>query len=306
MRRLILLMTVTGLCFSAAAQKSIDLFTVSARYGFPSTYEKNLQGKAIEYGGLINLKVPLKLSESYIWVNDLSYIYSYVTSDLRMLVGMVNPVRLHGFIFQTGLIRKLDNDNALWIILTPRFMTDFFNVDETCFQPGGTVLYEKQFNEQLTMRFGAMYNHEFSGSLVVPLVFLNWEVDSRWNITGLLPISSKVTCRATDRLTLGIGHFGLITTYRLGKPETEEYYMERTSIDLTLSCRYRVAGNLHVEVQMGYALGRKYAQYESDQKVDFRLSIISFGDNRQQKNMSFNDGTIANLRLVYNLPLTSK
>jgi hypothetical protein len=303
MKQLFIWLMVAVSSVTATAQQSIDLFTVSARYGFPSSYERNLNGKATEYGGLANLKWPVVMSESYIWANDLSYIYSYVTSDLRMPEGMVNPVRLHGFILQTGLIRKFDNGRALWIILTPRFMTDFFNAGMDCLQPGGTFLYEKEFNEQLTMRFGAMYNNEFSGPLVVPLVFINWQMNSRWNITGLLPISSKLSFRAGDRITLGLGHFGLITSYRLGNPDTEEYYMEKTSIDITASCRYRLAGNVHVEGHIGYALGRTYEQYEINQKVDFRLSIISFGDNRIQKNVNFHDGPIASIRLIYNLPL---
>jgi hypothetical protein len=303
MKQLLILLAIAVSSVSAAARQSIDLFTVSARYGFPSSYERNLPGKATEYGGLANLKLPVVLSESVIWANDLSYIYSYVTSDLRMPESMVNPVRLHGFILQTGLIKKFDNGRALWIILTPRFMTDFFNAGKNCLQPGGTFLYEKMFNEQLTMRFGAMYNNEFSGPLVVPLVFLNWQMNSRWNITGLLPISSKLSYRTGDRIVLGLGHFGLITSYRLGNPGTEEYYMEKTSIDITASCRYRLAGNVHIEGHIGYALGRNYEQYESNQKVDFRLSIISFGDNRVQKNVNFNDGPIASIRLIYNLPL---
>ena len=303
MKQLFIWLVIAVSSVSATAQQSIDLFTVSARYGFPSSYERNLNGKATEYGGLANLKFAAVLSESFIWVGDLSYIYSYVTSDMRMLEDVVNPVRLHGFILQTGMIRKFDNGRALWVILTPRFMTDFFNADMNCLQPGGTILYEKMFKEQLTMRFGAMYNNEFSGPLVVPLVFINWQMSSRWNITGLLPISSKISYRASDRITLGLGHFGLITSYRLGNPDTEQYYMEKTSIDITASCRYRLAGNVHVEGHVGYALGRTYEQYESDQKVDFRLSIISFGDNRLQKNINFNDGPIASIRLIYNLPL---
>jgi len=61
-----------------------------------------------------------------------------------------------------------------------------------------------------------------------------------------------------------------------------------------------------LEGHIGYALGRTCEQYESDQKVDFRLSIIRLGDKRVQKNISFHDGPIASIRLIYNLPLQNK
>ena len=79
--------------------------------------------------------------------------------------------------------------------------------------------------------------------------------------------------------------------------------MERTSIDLGLFGRVRVAGNFHLEGRLGYALGRSYKQYAADQKADFRITIIKFGDNRVARNVNFNPGPIALLRLVYNMPL---
>jgi hypothetical protein len=59
-----------------------------------------------------------------------------------------------------------------------------------------------------------------------------------------------------------------------------------------------------MEARFGYALGREYAQYETDQQADFRISILKFGDDRIQKNVTFDPCPIMNLRLVYNLPLS--
>ena len=303
MKRLTLLIIAGGLCFSIAAQKSIDLFTITARYGFPQSYEMGLPGKATESGALINLKLPVKFSESTIWANDFSYILSHVTSDIHMQGDTVDPIKLNGFILQTGLIQKINKNHALWLIFTPRYMTDFHESDETSFQLGGTFLFEKIFHNHLTMRFGAMFNNEFFSPMVVPLVYINWQIADKWNISGLLPISSKINYKANDRLNIGIGHFGLITSYRLGEPENAEYYMERKCIDITLFGRYRLLGNFHAVGRIGYALSRDYAQFENDEKMDFRLSIISFGDNRTQANVCFNDGLIVSLSLVYSLPL---
>ncbi len=303
MKRLTLFMIAGGLCFSLTAQKSIDLLTVTGRYGLPQSYEKNYPGKATESGGIINLVLPVRFSESTIWANDFNYFLSHVTSDARMLEDIVNPITLNGFILQTGLIQKINKNHALWLIFTPRYMTDFHKSDETSLQLGGTFLFEKEFNEHLTMRFGAMYNHDFFSPMVVPLVYINWQVADRWNISGLLPIYSKLKYKANDRLIAGIGHFGLITSYRLGEPENADYYMEKECIDIFFFGRYHLFGNLHAEGRIGYALDRKYAQYEKDEKMDFRLSIIKFGDDRTQKNVCFNDGPIVTLSLVYSLPI---
>ena len=56
-------------------------------------------------------------------------------------------------------------------------------------------------------------------------------------------------------------------------------------------------------LRFGQALGRKYSQYASDQKVDFAIPLVAFGDNRTQKNVNFGGGLIAELRLVYSVPI---
>jgi hypothetical protein len=303
MKRPILLMITALICFSLAAQKSIDLLNVTGRYGLPRPYENDHPGKATESGGNINLVLPVRFSESTIWANDFNYFLSHVTSNTRMLEDIVDPITLNGFILQTGLIQKINKNHTLWLIFTPRYMTDFHKSDEPSLQLGGTFLFEKKFNDHLTMRYGAMYNHEFFSSMVVPLVYINWQVASRWNISGLLPIYSKLKYKVNDRLIAGIGHFGLITSYRLGEPENADYYMEKECIDIFLFGRYHLFGNFHTEGRIGYALDRKYAQYQKDEKMDFRLSIIKFGDDRTQTNVCFKDGPFASLSLVYSLPL---
>lgn len=153
------------------------------------------------------------------------------------------------------------------------------------------------------MRFGALYNGELFGPLMVPLIYTDWQVSKKWSINGMFPISLKASYTFNDRLSGGYSHFGFITTYYINDPDFESDYIERNSIDETIFLRFRLQGNLHIETRIGYSLGRVYAQYDEHAKMDFRLSIFAFGDDRIQKNVNFNNGPIASLRLVYNLPL---
>lgn len=284
-------------------QETLDIFTISGRYGFPQSYDSVYDGKAKEYGVMIDLKAPIKMSEKSIWYNSVNYFYWHVGNDEVMPAEEVNPIDLHGIILRTGLYQKFSKERAIQIFLAPRFMSDFQSVDGSHFQMGGLVLYEKRFKEDLKMGFGAMYNQEAFGPYLVPLVNLDWQISDRWSIAGLFPIYGKVKYKINERLNVGWSHFGLITTYRLGGEAYEGDYMERQSIDETLFARYKLGGNIYVEARMGYALGRSYAQYEEDQKVDFSIPLVGFGDNRIQKNVSFHDGAIASLRIVYAVPI---
>lgn len=286
------------------AQQSIDLVTISGQFS-PSQPYINTSGQATETTGLINLKLPLVFkNKKTIWYTDLTYNYSSVSTDVSFNDSVYNPIHLHGFILQTGWIQKLSNNRAIQLLFAPRLMSDFNNINSRSFQLGAVGLFEKKFSENLLMRFGAMYNQDLFSAMLVPLIYLDWNVgNSKWNISGLVPIYAKIGYRFNDRFTAGVAQFGLVTSYALGGEGYAGDYMERKSIDLTTFGRYRLAGNLHLEARIGYALARDYAQFGANDKMDFRITVVSIGDNRVRKNERFEDGFIANLRLVYNLPL---
>ena len=289
------------------AQNTIDLLTISGRYGFPKAFDAPYQNeKATETGAMVNLKIPVKLSEKTIWFNNFTYTYSAVNNAFASKPGdaVMSPIGLNALILQTGLVQRIDDRRAFQLLFVPRYMTDFVSPTSKAWQLGAIALYEQKFNEKLTMRFGAMYNQELGGPLLVPLVDVNWQINSRWSVSGLAPIYLKVNYKVSERFVAGFSHFGLITSYELSDPNYLGDYMERTSIDLTLFGRWKMVGNWHLEGRIGYAIGRNYAQYAAEDQVDLRISLIKIGDNRGEPlNVAFADGPIASLRLVYSLPL---
>ena len=289
----------------AFGQESIDLITIAGRYGLPSPYTSTYSGKATETALLINIKAPIPLNKTKttLWYNNFTYTQATINNDEVMSMDIANPISIHGFILQTGFMKRFENGTGFQLLLAPRFMTDFENVNGKNWQLGGIALYEKRYNDKLLLRFGLLYNQEQFGPILTPLVDIDWRISDKWSIVGLAPIYVKVNYHVSDNTTVGFSHFGLTTSYRLGNPNYLNDYIERTSIDLSLFLRQRIVGNIHLEGRIGHTLSRKYAQYTEDQKLDLRLAIINFGDDRIQKNADFKNGIIANIRLVYNYPI---
>jgi hypothetical protein len=306
MRFQILLLASLCSCFMVA-QNSIDLLTISGRYGMPMAYDAPQEGeKGTETALLINAKAPIVFSKKTIWYNNITYTRSHVSNNLNLGEGLMNPITLNGFILQTGLVQRIDEKNAIQLLYVPRYMSDFQGSSPEVWQHGAIVLYEHRWSSTFMMRFGMMYNQERAGPLLVPLFDFNWQMTQKWSMVGLFPIYLKINYHVNERFTVGVSHFGLITSYALHGEGYAGDYMERTAIDISLFGRWKMAGNCYLEGRLGYAFGRTYAQYAADDKIDLRLSIIKFGDNRPEpKNILFQDGPIANLRLVYNIPLTN-
>lgn len=298
---LIALLFLSGSTFG---QSSIDLFQIAGFTGFPATYQAPLQGKATETNLFVNAKAPIVFNDKTIWYNDLTYSAFTVTTDLNPEpASYLTSMRLHAFILQTGIARKLNDKNGFQLLVAPRYNSDFNGYNSRNWQLGAVALYEHRYHDRLMMRFGAMFNQELFGPLLVPLVHIDWQMSEKWSMSGLFPIFLKVNYAVSNNLIVGWSHFGLITTYRISQDEFKSDYVERNSIDESLFARMRLAGNLHLEGRVGYSLARVYEQYGESEKMDFRLSIIRFGDDRTKKNVAFNSGPIASLRLVYNLPL---
>lgn len=291
------------LCSLVPAQNSLDILTVSGRYGLPQTYDSLLSGKATESGIFAGLTVPVVFTKRTIWYNSLNYFYFHVENEPELSTAIANPINIHGFILRTGLYQKFDRGRGIQLLFAPRLMSDLKNIDGNSFQFGGLFMYEKKFRETLSMSFGLMYNQELFGPYFVPLINLNWQLSEKWRIAGLLPIYAKISYIVNENFNLGISHFGLITTYALSDPEYKGDYIERKSIDLSLYARHKIAGNFYLEGRFGRTFGRSYAQYAGDQKVSWGLPLVTFGDNRVQKNIDFKDGIILDIRLVYNIPI---
>ena len=303
MKKIGFLLIILLPCTCILAQNSIDLLTIAGHYSAPGKYENNSTKKGKEHIWHMNLKLPLVRSEVNTWYSEISYYNFQVNGDLEAPSAIAHPVDLHGIIMQTGLIHRLNEDHALIMLFVPRLMGDLINIDNKSFQLGGIGLFEKRFHKSLVMRFGASYNQELFGPFIVPLVYLDWQLSDKWHITGLLPVYAKVSRFINKDLSVGFHYFGLVTTYRLGHENYANDYMERRSIDLSLFARRRIASNVHFEVRAGFALGRDYAQYDENDKIDFALPLVNFGDNRQQQNISFDGGPFIRGQLVYNLPI---
>ncbi|MEN8158062.1 MAG: DUF6268 family outer membrane beta-barrel protein, partial [Bacteroidota bacterium] len=304
----ILLLLIAGLSLTISAQETIDILSLTARYGLPGAYQDpGYTGEATELGSINSLQAGFNLSEQTMVVFNLNHFYFNLQGDPEPLFpnGIANPVKVNGFIFRAGIRQYLNDGRRIQVMVVPRLMSDFQNLDGNSFMFGALASYLKKYNSDLSLGVGAMYNTELFGPYLVPFIDLNWKVADKWRIRGLVPITLRVEYALNENMLVGFNHFGLITTYALGADAYAGDYMERQSIDLSLFARQRLAGNIFVEGMVGRAVGRSYDQYAGDQKVDFAIPLVAIGDDRVLKNeyACFDDGLILTLKLIYNMPM---
>lgn len=298
---IIVILLIAGISLQAQDRGTKDILSLSGRYGLPQDYEEIYNGKALETGMLNSLTAGFKLAPRTLFAINVNHFYFNVRDEADMPAGIASPIVINGIILRTGIIQELNNGGKIQLLLAPRLMSDFKNLDGNSFQMGGIISYQNDLSEKLNLGFGAMYNQELFGPYLVPLFLLDWQVSERWYIEGMIPVTAKVHYRINQGLDVGFNHFGLITSYYLGHEDYAGDYMERQSIDLSLFARQRLGGNIFVEGMVGRSFGRGYEQYAGDQTVKFAIPLIAFGDERNVKNTTFHDGMIFTLKLIFNM-----
>lgn len=279
-------------------QRSLEILSVSGQFS-PNNPVKDGPGSVDVVNGIVNLKIPVVFkNKKSIWYNDVTYLYSRLSCKGALDQQDALSLNPQGVILQTGLVQKLDEDHALQILLAPRIMSTG-NWTQIQVQPGLIALFEKRYSSSLLMRYGALYNQDLFGPMLIPLVYLYYQKPgSPWSFEGLLPIKSKISYRFNQKFTAGFKHLGLVTSYPMGG-DGQGSYLERKSIDLSLFGQYRIYKGFHVEFNAGYALNREYARYATDDQLDMRVAVAEFGEERTQLNPSFADGFFAGMRLIY-------
>lgn len=302
MKKLMFFFISLCLIMPLSAQRMLDVVTLTGRYGFPREYMDTYAGTATEFGSINSITAGVSVTNKFKIPISINHFYFNAQGDSEIPEDLANPIVLNGFILRTGIYKYFGNGNAIQVLIAPRLMSDFKNLDGNSFQMGAMFSYEKTFHEDLAMSFGAMYNQELFGPYLVPIVDLHWQVSDRWRIDGMLPITARVAYKVNENMSAGFNHFGLITSYYLGEDAYAGDYMERQSIDLSLFLRQRIAGKFLVEGMVGRTFGRSYKQFAGDQKVNFAIPLVTFGDDRTVKNATFKDGMILTLKLVVSLP----
>lgn len=300
MKTLLTLLFVVVFSTLAFTQNRFDLFYVEGNYNFLSSPETEVN-KNFEKYIMSNISIPIVFKDSSVWFTSLDYQNFSVNGDYSAAMPM-EELNLHGFILRTGYIYKFNSSKSLQILFAPRFMSDFNASFANSFQPGAMVMYENVKSENLTWRAGVMYNQEFFGPYIVPVVYLDWDITSKLKFSGLLPVYGKLFLHPSENLSYGLHFIGLTTSYRINETNYENYYVDRRSVDVSLFANVHVWNNFFLEGRAGYSLMKDYGLYAENDKMDFALPLVNIGDERTRKNVKVNGSPFIRLRLIYSIP----
>ncbi len=250
--------------FSTQAQDYVELGQLGYRYSF-KTSPDNDTARSVS-GARVNVLLPLKISGK-----------TYLLPGFRFWQYNIEPgENLKWYLFQFGIQTQLNDQWSLQVL--PMFRSGIYNQGSfgDGFQYGIMASATKQIRDGLALGFGIYTNHELFGQLFTPFMTIDWNITDRWRLFGSFPMFNTLSYSINKRWNTGINFIGLVTTFSSG-----ETYIERQSLDFSAFLEYYITPRIVAQARIGYPVGRKFEEYDKDDKVNFTLSLIRFGENRE-------------------------
>jgi hypothetical protein len=140
-------------------------------------------------------------------------------------------------------------------------------------QYGGVILSTWKKTRDLSFKFGVYYNKEFFGNYFIPLVGLDWKIDAKNNLFGVLPGSMTFEHKVTSRFYYGLAFRALTNSYR-EEPVDPLFvgynYLRIDDNPLGIYADTYLSKKIVLSVEAGYTILRRYRYGYKDEKVHFK------------------------------------
>lgn len=119
-------------------------------------------------------------------------------------------------------------------------------------QVGGAVITQFKANENLRYKLGVYANGEFFGLFVMPLLGIDWQINNRTNLFGILPGSLTLEHKLKKNLFTGASFRAITSSYR-----TRGGYWRLNENRLGVFLDYYVSKRIVMNLEGGHSIFRK-------------------------------------------------
>ena len=160
--------------------------------------------------------------------------------------------------------------NTKWSFLLTGIvrMNDSSINKKTTMQVGGAFIISNKRNENLTWKMGLYVNNELFGLFVMPLAGIDWRINARNNLFGILPGSLTYEHKINEHFYYGANFRAITNSYA----KSNSYWrIDENQLGLYLDTYFNK--NLVLNIEVGHSLFRKIRTGEKHiSKVDAKVS----------------------------------
>lgn len=154
------------------------------------------------------------------------------------------------------VIAQVPLQNKKWFLTLaaiPRFNSQGLKLSSNAFQMGGIATINYKYNETLKYRLGVYVNDDQFGLFVMPLAGIDWKMNPRNYLFGLLPGRLTYEHKITDHFYTGATFRAITNSYLLDNGS----YLRIDDNQLSAYMDCYATKNIVVSAETGYGIMRK-------------------------------------------------
>lgn len=202
------------------AQPFVDILSISNQQ-FSSSIPQNSSLKFGTSDYFVNVFVPKEFKNG----NTLLIRAAYEDITCKPIPA-VSPASLRFKAVSAPIGFQFLSKNKKWksvFLAIPKLSSDFKSTSTDNFQMGAVSIFTYVKNDSLKFKFGLYYNKEFFGNFFVPLVGVDWKINSRFSLYGILPTSYKAEYKLSKNLYTGLNFRSFTRSYRFSDGSNANY-----------------------------------------------------------------------------------
>ena len=162
-------------------------------------------------------------------------------------------------------------------------------------------MYTYKTTEKASFQIGFYANREFLGIVATPLFGIDLKISDRIRFSGVLPASGNIAYKHSKKWFSGLHFLGVFQTYK--QPGLGDFYVQRSVNQGSIYTEYYLTKFIVANFKLGYRLGSAYRLFREDDKIDWALNLLKFGDNREEISSISTNQFIISASLKFRFPL---
>jgi hypothetical protein len=190
-------------------------------------------------------------------------------------------VNLRGFITWLTYTRSLNKKWSLMVAAIPRWNGEPSVQFSNGFQMGGAFLVTRKFRPGLQVKAGLYYNNELFGNFFLPLVGIDWKMNDKMNLFGILPGSLVFEHRVFNRMSWGGAFRTFTSSYSIVPGSLAGYddFVRINDIQLGIYSDLYVTKKIVFNLEAGHTILRNMSSAVEGQSGKNNLHMIGESDN---------------------------
>jgi len=268
--------------FTSEAQPYVDLLNIQGQLSKPIDDRSKDNTGTHTYFFSSDLSLPLKIRKDVLAIGA-----SY--SILKYRQWADREIDMNSLLLSFAWIKQWKNDKlkTSFVLIGRTNAYPKNSISSNNLQVGGAILQTIKKRQNLKYKFGIYYNSEFFGPFILPLAGIDWNINERLNLFGVLPGSMNLEYKLGKYINVGLAFRSITNSYR----GTDDSFIRINDNHLKALADIYLAKKHVFTIEAGHSILRKY-------KPGTRIS----GETRYN-DLHVNDGYLIKVAYAFRIRL---